>query len=565
MRRNITLGIGLALFAAGVLVVLSPSSGVFATLFTTWWPILPIAAGAGSLVGFALRRQPRGPFWGALLMLGGGIALAITLGLAASPLALYGRFWPVLVGVIALVEVLKHYTYRPELGERPRLFSAGKLVLVGAVVVSGLAANRLADAEPGLLARVEMPSALDRLRDQLFGEEFTFDAVTHAAPLPDGGAVSIDNRFGEVTVEGGDLDRVEVTLVPRIRAYDRAEAARAAESLRLVVEPSGSDLLVRTNREEIEHEIATDLRVRVPRGAALRISQEHGAVTVAGLSAAAGLRIDASKSPISIRNVASPIEVENALGTVRVEQSSGSLDLRGRSNNVTIKGFEGAIRLEDSDSVLLSDVRSTAIDLVSVDHASVSMENVTGPSARVSIEGTHTSVKLKKIDGDVRIKTTHDSVRATDVTGLLEVEADHTDVDVARVGSLKVRTSYDAVRAREVAGAVEILADHGDVTVSEFGGSCTVRTTYDDVRLVASAGQAGDVLVENEHGKVDVRLPVGGRYAFDTEVERGEVKIDPAFQRMVSAGAGATRVVLKTSHDDIVVRPGAARSEDDPA
>ena len=41
MRRNITLGIGLALFAAGVLVVLSPSSGVFAALFTTWWPILP--------------------------------------------------------------------------------------------------------------------------------------------------------------------------------------------------------------------------------------------------------------------------------------------------------------------------------------------------------------------------------------------------------------------------------------------------------------------------------------------------------------------------------------------
>ena len=103
------------------------------------------------------------------------------------------------------------------------------------------------------------------------------------------------------------------------------------------------------------------------------------------------------------------------------------------------------------------------------------------------------------------------------------------------------------------------------MTVSEFGGSCTVRTTFDDVRLVASAGQVGDVVVENEHGKVDVRLPIGGRYAFDTEVERGEVKIDPAFQRMVSAGVGSTRVMLKTSHDDIVVRPGAARTGEGPA
>lgn len=581
MKRTASLGLGLALCAAGVLIALSPGIGGVASVLTRFWPVVPIVAGLGSLAGFALRRQPRSPFWGAVLLAGGGLALAVTLQSAASPLALYGRFWPLLLAVVALVEILKHYTHSPALGDRPPLFSAGKLLLVALVVVSGLAADRIAEANPNLLARMTMPAGLDRLRDQLFGEVFVFDPIVESAELPEGGTLLVANRFGDVSVEGIEGERVEVTLTPRVRAYERDVAAGVAARLRLVVEQGAEGLSVSTNRDEIDHEIATDMKIRVPRGVGLRVTQAHGAVTIARVAPAGGVRIDASHAPISIRDVAAPIEVVNGFGAVKVEQSSGSLDIRGR-NGVAVKGFDGAVRLEDSDSVSMSGIRTSAVDLVSVDHASVSIEDVEGePSsdetgdaaaetrparkARVSIEGSHTSVRLRNIAGDVVVKTTHDDVRATDIHGSLEIEAVHAKVDATNVSSLKVRTSHDDVVAKNVPGPVEIVNDHGDVRVSGFSASCTVRTSYDSVRLEAGPRHAGDIIVENEHGAVYLRLPVGQSYDFDPQVQRGDVRIDSAFGRAVSAGVRSYRVVLKTSYDDIVVRPGAGPSGEEPA
>ena len=83
----------------------------------------------------AARRQPRTPISGALLVVAGGVALAFTLQSTTNPLAFYGTYWPLLLFVVAVVEILKHYTWRPEMGERrPALFGAGKLALVGVLV-----------------------------------------------------------------------------------------------------------------------------------------------------------------------------------------------------------------------------------------------------------------------------------------------------------------------------------------------------------------------------------------------------------------------------------------------
>jgi hypothetical protein len=197
---------------------------------------------------------------------------------------------------------------------------------------------------------------------------------------------------------------------------------------------------------------------------------------------------------------------------------------------------------------------------VSVDHASVSIENVDageapgGSPVLVSVDGIHTSVKLKNVGGDARVKTSHDAVRATDVVGQLEIDADHSDVEVARVGALRVRTSHDSVRARDVRGDVWVENDHGSVSVSEFKARCTVRTSFDDVRIEAARDQMGDVSLENEHGKIDLRLPAAGRYAIDPSVENGEARVDSAFAGAAGARETAYKVILKTTYDDIVVR-----------
>jgi DUF4097 and DUF4098 domain-containing protein YvlB len=588
MKRG-SLGIGLALCAAGVVLALAPNVPTLVGWAARWWPLAPIALGLASLVGFAARRRPRSPLRGAAMLVFGGLSLAVTLQSAPNPVAFYGRFWPILLAVVALVSVLRYYSYRPESGEpRPALFGAGKLSLVGLIVISGLAANRLAEANPNLLARVSMPAGLEHLRDELFGEEFAFAPLTASAPLPASGVVTVTNRYGDVAVEAVDGDAVEVTVTPSVRAYERGTAERVASQLRLAVEASGPGLGVGTNRAEIEHELTTNMRVRVPRRASLRIEQSHGRVAVSGIAAdGATLTIDASHAPVDIRGVRAAIEIKDARAKVAVTDSSGSLNVLGR-NDVSVSKFAGAVRLEDSDSVRLEDLAAPTVDLVSVDHARVAIENVAGGSlfedpakadgvpipdgvfdgrvpTRVTIEGAHTSVSLKSIFGDVTVKTTHDDVKATGVSGALEVEASHSKVEATSVGSLKVRTDHEDVRAKDVAGTVDVENDHGGVFVSNFQADCSVRTSFDSVKLEAAGRQAGDVRVENARGKIDVRLPAGQAYRVEHEVERGDVRIDRAFEQAASGGT-VYRVVLKTTHDDITVRPLAGRAGDkDPA
>jgi DUF4097 and DUF4098 domain-containing protein YvlB len=581
MKRRGSLGIGLALCAASLLLALAPNTPTLVGWLARWWPVAPILLGAGSLIGFASRRHPRSPLRGAALILFGGVALAVTLQSATNPLTLYGRFWPLLLGVVALVEIIRHYSYKPGMGEsRPALFSAGKLALVGLIVVSGLAANRLAEANPNFIARISMPAGLDRIRDDLFGEEYTFDALSGAAQLPAGGLVSISNRYGDVVVEAGDGDRVEVTVTPAVHAYDRAAAERVAGQLRLAVANNGTIVDVGTNRGEIDHEITTNMRVRVPKSASLRVAQAHGGITITGVGGdRATLAIDATHAPVEIRDVAAAIEIKDAYDKVEVARSSGSLNILGR-NDVVVSDFGGAVRLEDSDSVKLANLTSPTVDLVSVDHASVSIENVSAPggdalsasfhgagaASKVNVQGEHTSVAVKKVQGDVTVKTTHDDISAQDVTGALEVDASHASVEATSVGSLRVKTDHDDVRAKNVAGSVDIENDHGAVVVSGFGAGCSIRTSFDTARLEVRGPQSGDISVENEHGKIDVTLPAGQGYQIVPTVRRGEVRIDSQFEQTSAAGAAARRVVLTTTYDDVVVRPLVGRADEkDPA
>jgi hypothetical protein len=128
-------------------------------------------------------------------------------------------------------------------------------------------------------------------------------------------------------------------------------------------------------------------------------------------------------------------------------------------------------------------------------------------------------VALQNVEGHVTIRTTHAEIAASNVTGSLEIDADHTEVAVSRVGALRLKTTHDDVAVRDVAGPVD---------------------------------------VENQHGKIDVRLPLGQRYNITTEVNHGDVRIDRSFDR----GPDGRAVNLRTSFDDIIVKPSAARSSD---
>ena len=575
MKRSGTLGIGLALCVIAAAIALAPSSGALVAWLVRLWPVLPILVGMASLVGFALKRQPRRPWFGALLITIGALALPVTLQATSNPLVLFGRYWPVMVVVVAFVEVLRQYTHRPEMGERPPLFSAGKVALVGVIAVAGLGANRLAETNPNVLANTALPKWVGNVRDDLFGEEFTFEPVLQAVQLPTSGVVSVSNRFGDLTVEAYDGSMVEVQMTPTVRAYDRESAATVVQQLALSVVAEDQVVSVSTNRDAVEHRFTTNLRVRIPKSAGLRVDQSHGTVVIAGLeSGASGITVNGTYSSLDLHDLRADVTVKNNNQTVTATRCSGALEVDGRSD-VTVTAHAGNILLTDSDSVNLSGVTTARVELRSVDRARVTMENIgltasdvapdpAAPLAEVLIAGEHTRVTLKSIRANVRVQTTHEDIRATGITGKLDIEASHSRVDVAGAGALTVKTDHENVKAKDIAGPVVVETDHSEVNVTEFRGALSVRTSFERVRLAAARTQTGDVIVENERGSVDVRLPADRLYRFETT---GDVRVDPSFGRVADGATPPYRVSITTSdNEDITIRPVVNSSSDgDPA
>lgn len=569
MKRSGTLGIGLALCVIAGAFALAPSSGALVAWLVRLWPVLLILVGLASLVGFALKRQPRRPWIGAVLITIGALALPVTLQATSNPLVLFGKYWPVMIVVLALVEVLRQYSHRPEMGERPPLFGAGKVAMVGVIAVAGLGANRLAETNPNLLANTSMPKWVGNVRDDLFGEEFTFDPIAQSVPMPASGVVTVTNRFGSLNVEAYDGSTVDVQLVPTVRAYDRESATAVVQQLSLNVTADSQGVNVATNREAVEHRFTTNLTVRVPKAAGLRIEQSHGSVVIAGVEAGvAGITVNGSHASLEMHDVKADVTVTNSNDNVNVARCSGSLQVEGRSD-VTVATHSGSILLIDSDSVNLTGITASKVELRSVDRARVTMENIGStaadaapdpavPMAEVLIAGEHTRVTLKSIRANVKVETTHEDVRATGITGNLVVDATHSRVDVAGVASLSIKTDHEDVRVKDVSGPVIIDAENCEVAVTDFRGAVTVRSTSERVRLAAASNQVGDVIVENERGPVDVRLPADRLYQFETT---GDVKIDKSFGRVADGAAPPYRVKITTSeNEDITIRPVAGGS-----
>jgi DUF4097 and DUF4098 domain-containing protein YvlB len=527
-RRRGSLIFGIVLCLGAIAVALAPMLPF--ALVATGWPLLLVALGVGCLAGFATKRRPASPALGAVLLVAGGLGLAFNLTSASGPVEFYGRWWPLFVGVFAIVEVVRYYSSSVVGGGRPGFITKGKLALLLVIAGSGLAAQRVASLDQNVLARLDMPF-LAELRDGIFGQEFAFDAISSQAELEPGGTIRVANRFGDVKIEAGTGSRVEVALTARVRAYDREAADAVFRSLRLDVQATETGVVVGTNRGEIQRQISTDLVLRVPRGAAIRAQNDHGAIVVSGLEPAdSGLVLETSHGPVEVRDVKGSVEVRNHHGDVRVTSVAGAVTVAGPYTDVLLSVVEGPVVLEGVDDVSLERVTAPSVRLVDVNHARVVAKNVTRGSGAAGaakadllefeFSGSHSDVALTNIDGNVTIKTTHADVSATDVLGAVVVEAEHTEVNVTRVGSLKISTSYNDVHAVDVTGAVD---------------------------------------VENTHGDIVLRLPVGPKYDIKSSVDHGKVRVDDVFKSATAQDGTSIPITVKTTYDDIVVKASGSR------
>jgi DUF4097 and DUF4098 domain-containing protein YvlB len=159
------------------------------------------------------------------------------------------------------------------------------------------------------------------------------------------GAVDIDNRYGDVRVEGHDGDTVVIHAFKR--AADEATLERLKVSL--VSSPSGG-LRVTTRLAEGRESariaagsIRIDLVVQAPRAATVAAKVFKGNVQVLGMENGADLLTE--EGDIEVRHASGKIETDAARGKQQFAEIVGDLQARGQFGDVSLDTVRGR-RLE---------------------------------------------------------------------------------------------------------------------------------------------------------------------------------------------------------------------------
>lgn len=154
------------------------------------------------------------------------------------------------------------------------------------------------------------------------------------------GALEITGRDGAATVE--------------VRGTARASAREYLDEIRLETRRDGDVVEVRAVIPERRFVgvgrflRALDLKVEVPAGARLEVTDGSGDVTIRHVGA---LELTDGSGDVRVEDVG-PLRLKDGSGEVRVDRARGDVEIEDGSGNVTVQSVAGSVRLEDGSGEL---------------------------------------------------------------------------------------------------------------------------------------------------------------------------------------------------------------------
>ncbi|MDQ6892512.1 MAG: hypothetical protein M3167_07510 [Acidobacteriota bacterium] len=383
-------------------------------------------------------------------------------------------------------------------------------------------------------------------------------AVDYDIMVPEAAAVSVRNRFGDVSAEnlkgGTEIHNANGRLT-----------FRGGKGLARL-ENSFGPLELAGNSGDAEISNANGTMTIAEVDGLLQARNRFGRVTIAR---AKKVDFSGSNADVSV-SVSGPSSVTTSFGAVSVVTVTGDLKVQNNNGAVSASGVTGETELNGSFApITFSDIGKT-VRCVGT-NARVSGRKVGGP---VNVQNTFGPVELSDISGSVDVQNTNGSVRLRDIRGGAIVRNRFGTVDLAGIagdatvtngngtvslanveGAVDARNSFGQVTVARAKKGAKVNSGNGGVSLSDVGAACFVKTSF---ALVEAARIAGDLTVENSNGAVrasDVKGALDVRTSFSPvtlETIAGPVRVDNQngsveVRDVTFGGKACNRVSLKTS------------------
>jgi hypothetical protein len=337
---------GIALVVTGVILLIALGSVGFAVWLGRLWPLFLILAGLFRVASFAIGPRPRSPLGGMLLAAVGLVLLAGKIDSQSNPLAIYGTYWIVVLGIYSAAELLRFYCHRQGDGPQPRFFSIPKFLVVLLIASTGILSGRIAGKTRSLFSMVKVPASLANLTDSAGPRAYSFEDPASVTEVTGNSTAMISNPMGDTIVSGG-ADFLRVVLKKTFNAPSDADAHDLAERIKLVVEKTPDGIRIGTNRDRVAGDFKTDLKIELPRGLAISVNSGNGAVSLS--RAERQFSVNAAGGPVSVSQIKGGVDLAlDGTGSLDASNVAGNLSVQG-ARDAKITNIGGGLDLKASN------------------------------------------------------------------------------------------------------------------------------------------------------------------------------------------------------------------------
>jgi hypothetical protein len=387
--------------------------------------------------------------------------------------------------------------------------------------------------------------------------EESFEAT---APLPEGGRVRLMDAHGGVSLEGGDVDEVQVRVLKRVRALDPELARRLLQEFQIGVTQEGEELVIGSSRPK-RHDDGWQNRVQgmwayyriiVPRRAGAAVTFQHGKVRVSGLDGPVELK--GAHGDWGARDLAGPVRLKHEHGAVQAANLGANLEVAKSHGPLALTCVGGDLALK-------------------AEHSSVRIEDVRGAA---DLAGGHGGWEVQQIAGSIRFKHEHGPVRLANVGAEVEADKRHGPLEIDGMeGNLRLRSEHGNRTIRNVSGQAEIRHSHGNLELLGLGGGLLLEGGHAHVKVEFAGPLAGNVAIRLGHGRASVRLSRGSSARIDLSTSHGHLtapgltvveKGRHSMRMQGTLGAGEHAVTIEGGHSSFSLTcddlPGAAGEGD---
>lgn len=398
-----------------------------------------------------------------LLIVAGGVFLYNNLNPDVSIWRAVSQNWPYLLivwGFIRLTEILVLASQNKPLPRRGIGGGEWSFIVLLSLVGSGLFfANDMRERVRS--GRVNFGGM------EIFQESYEYP-VTATAPCPRNARIIIENRRGNARIVGVDSEQISVTGHNTVKSVDRLQADRVAERLKLEINTTGDQVIIRSNQENAgaDSRVDSELEIRVPRGVS--------------------------------------VECRGTYGDFDVSQITGMLEVNSDNSGVRAQEIGGNVRvnLRRSDIIRLIRVKGNVDVKTTNKGEDVELDEIGGLA---TVEGTYTgTLDFRRIEKPFRFNSRQ------------------TDLSIERVRG-RVHTSDGDMEIEDISGPLRLRSKSKDLRITNFQSALDIELDRGDIEL--SPGKPGFAMmnVKTSSGELVLHLPENAKFDIDAIARRGEL------------------------------------------